>query len=131
MKYLSEFCDIHYEEKNNVVFVAWKKFCCGRDYREPLEFALAIIKSHKGCNYVADTRTGFENHIDDTKWVADAFIPTAVEYGCKYIFFIIDKNNSLREELGRQEADSKDKLQFKYFYSLDEIGEFLQKTAKI
>ena len=80
-----------------------------------------IIKNHSGCNYVADTRTGFENHPDDTKWVADVFIPTAVEYGCKIIYFIIDANNSLKEELEGQESDSSDKIEFKYIYRLDEI----------
>ena len=60
---------------------------------------LNIIKNHSDCNYVADTRTGFENHPVDTKWVADVFMPTAAEYGCKTIWFIIDKENSLKEEL--------------------------------
>lgn len=26
--YLSEYCDVKYEENYNVVFVKWKKFCC-------------------------------------------------------------------------------------------------------
>ena len=90
IKYLSEFCDVKYEEKHNVVFVEWKKFCCREDYRKPLEYALDIIKNHKGCNYVADTRNGFENIPEDTEWVAQCFMPKAKEYGCKIIYFIID-----------------------------------------
>ena len=84
--YKSEFCEVKYEENYNVVFVKWKKFCCKDDYRKPLEYALEIIKEHK-CNYVADTRTGFENIPEDTKWIADYFIPKAVGYGCQCIFF--------------------------------------------
>lgn len=118
--YKSEFCEVHYEENYNVVFVKWKKFCSHENYREPLMLALEIIKEHK-CDYVADTRTGFENHPDDTKWVADVFMPTAVEYGCKTIWFIIDKENSLKEELEGQESDSSDKIAFRYIYSLDEV----------
>ena len=119
--YLSECCDVRYEEEKNVVFVKWKEFCRFDDYRKPLEYALDIIKKHSDCNYVADTRTGFENHPDDTKWVADFFIPTAVEYGCNTIYFIIDKNNSIKEELEGQESDSSDKIEFKYIYSMNEI----------
>ena len=36
-------------------------------------------------------------------------------------YFIIDKNNSLKEELEGQEKDSSDKIKFKYIYSLEEI----------
>ena len=37
------------------------------------------------------------------------------------IYFIIDKNNSLKEELEGQESDSSDKIEFKYIYSMNEI----------
>ncbi len=80
-----------------------------------------IIKQHENCNYVADTRSGFENILEDTRWVAEYFMPTAAGYGCKYICFIIDKNNSLKEELEGQESDSSNKLEFRYIYSLEEV----------
>lgn len=121
--YLSEYCDVVYNEQFNVVFVTWKKFCCHDDYRKPLEYALEIIKQHS-CNYVADTRTGFENISEDTKWVADYFMPKAVEYGCDTIYFIIDENNSLKEELEGQQSNSDDIISFKYIYSLDEINKY-------
>ncbi len=117
----SEFCNVSYNEQYNVVFVEWKKFCCFNDYRKPLEYALSVIREHKGCNYVADTRNGFENIEDDTKWVADYFIPKAVEYGCKEIIFIIDKNNTLKDELEGQENKSNSIIKFRYIYELDEL----------
>ena len=43
--------------------------------------ALEVIKEHK-CNYVADTRNGFEDNPEDTKWVAE----------------LIKKRNELRKE---------------------------------
>ena len=118
--YLSEYCDVNYDENYNVVFVKWKKFCCKDDYRKPLEYALQVIHEHK-CNYVADTRTGFENISEDTKWVADYFMPKAVEYGCQCIYFIIDENNSLKEELEGQEKNSDSLIQFKYIYKMEDI----------
>lgn len=48
-------------------------------------------------------------------------MPKAVEHGCKCIYFIIDKNNSLKEELEGQALDSSDIIEFKYIYQLDEI----------
>ena len=118
--YLSEFCDVAYEEEKNVVFVKWKKFCCMEDYRKPLEYALEIIEKYK-CDYVADTRDGFENIPEDTAWVADYFMPKAASLGCKCIYFIIDEDNSLKEELEGQAADSQDVIAFKYIYDLSEV----------
>ena len=119
--YLSEYCDVNYNETYNIVFVKWKKFCCMEDYRKPLEFALDIIKQYK-CDYVADTRDGFENIPEDTKWVADYFMPKAAEYGCRCIYFIIDENNTLKDELEGQQKDSQSLMQFKYIYDICEVS---------
>ena len=119
--YLSEYCDVNYNETYNIVFVKWKKFCCIEDYRKPLKFALDIIKQYK-CDYVADTRDGFENIPEDTKWVADYFMPKAAEYGCRVIYFIIDENNTLKDELEGQQKDSQSLMQFKYIYDICEVS---------
>lgn len=118
--YYSEYCEVYYNEDKNVVFVKWKKYCEIDEYRKPLLKALDVIKDHK-CNYVADTRSGFIDNPLDTIWVKDYFMVKAKEYGCNVIYFIIDKNNSLKEELEGQENDSKSLLEFKYIYSIDEL----------
>jgi hypothetical protein len=120
--YLSDTCDVYYVAEKNVVLVHWKKYCELEKYRTPLETALQVIKEHRDCNYVADTRDGFEDNPLDTKWVAEYFMPRAKEYGCRIIYFIIDKDNSLKEELEGQEKDSSSLLEFRYIYDLDDIG---------
>lgn len=120
--YSSEYCDVEYAGKYNVVLVKWKKFCCNDDYRKPLEYALEIIKEYQ-CNYVADTRSGFENIPEDTRWVAEYFMSQAALYGCKCIYFIIDTDNSLKDELAGQEADSSEIMKFKYIYKLEDVLE--------
>ena len=119
--YLSEQADVFYIESKNVVLVHWKRYCELERYREPLLKALEVIKKNKGCEYVADTRDGFKDNPLDTKWVAEYFMPKAKEYGCSIICFIIDKDNSLKEELEGQEKDSASILKFRYIYGLDEI----------
>ncbi len=119
--YLSEYADVFYISSKNVVLVRWKKYCELERYREPLIKALEVIKEHEGCEYAADTRDGFEDNPLDTKWVAGYFMPKAKEYGCSTIYFIIDKENSLKEELEGQEKDSASILRFRYIYGIDEI----------
>ncbi|MBE6848681.1 MAG: hypothetical protein E7502_02100 [Ruminococcus sp.] len=118
--YRSDSCDVTYYEDRNIVFVKWKSFCSFKNYRKPLEYALGIIKKY-GCNYVADTRNGFENVPEDTKWVAEYFMPMAAAYGCQCIYFLIDENNALKDELEGQQADSSAIIDFKYIYSLEDI----------
>ena len=64
--YRSEFGDVDYLADLNVVFVKWKKFCCGDDYRNILLYAIEVMKNITGCHYVADTRDGFENEEAET-----------------------------------------------------------------
>ena len=119
--YLSNCCDVFYVADKNVVLVHWKEYCELEQYREPLMKALQVINAHRGCNYVADTRDGFEDNPLDTKWVAEYFMPKAKEYGCSIIYFIIDKDNSLKEELEGQEKDASSILEFRYIYGIDEV----------
>lgn len=118
--YETEFCRVNYDSEHNVVFVKWKKYCHHEDYRRPLEYALDIMREHR-CDYLADTRNGFEDHPDDTRWVAEYFFPEAVKAGCEHIWFIIDEGNSLKEELEGQESSAADGLEFRYIYSIDEV----------
>jgi len=48
-------------------------------------------------------------------------MPKAKEYGCSIICFIIDKDNSLKEEPEGQEKDSASILEFRYIYWIDEV----------
>jgi len=124
--YTSDFCDVHYDEDCNVVFVKWKKFCRAEDYRAPLRYAIDIMDNHDNCHYVADTRDGFENEPEDTQWIFEHFIPQAYSAGCRHIFFIIDQNNSLKEELEGQSVELSEYFTVTACYSMDEVVEVLQ-----
>lgn len=118
--YKSEYADVIYYKDKKVVLVIWNKYCELETYRKILINALEVIKEHK-CNYVADTRNGFVDNPLDTIWVKEYFMVKAKEYGATTIYFIIDKDNSLKEELEGQEKNSSDLLKFKYIYDIEEI----------
>jgi len=123
--YSSEFCDVNYLEDLNVVFVKWKKFCRQDDYRNPLLYAIDIMRNHDNCHYVADTRDGFENEEADTQWVFDVFLTQTSLTSCKAIFFIIDNDNSLKEELEGQSAELRKQFDVHYCFSLEEVSTLL------
>lgn len=123
--YNSKFCDVNYKEELNIVFVKWKKFCRQNDYRTPLLYALDIMRSHDDCHYVADTRDGFEDDPADTQWLFDVFLPQTALTSCKFIFFIIDKDNSLKEELEGQATELGKFFSVRYCFDMDEVKSIL------
>ena len=118
--YESKYADVFYLSDKNKVLVEWKSYCELDTYRTILTKALDVIKKYK-CDYIADTRNGFVDNPLDTLWVKDYFMVKAKEYGATTIYFVIDKNNSLKEELEGQESNSSNVIKFKYIYSVDEI----------
>lgn len=124
--YRSESCDVTWLEELNVAFVVWKKFCCHDNYRKPLMYALNILKNHNNCHYVADTRNGFENEPADTQWVFDYFIPQAALTTCGAVFFIIDNDNKLKDELDGQSAELKKQFDVHYCFGLDEVKAIIE-----
>ena len=123
--YQSEFCDVSYNEELNIVFVKWKRFCRDKDYRNPLLYAIEVMKNCVGCHFCADTRDGFENEQADTQWVFDVFLPRALETSCKKIFFIIDADNALKEELEGLSAELSKRFEVHYCFGLDDVQKIL------
>jgi hypothetical protein len=60
----SEFCNVRYIQKDNIVFLVWKKFCCYENYRTPTIFSLELLKKYSNCNFGIDARNGFEEEMD-------------------------------------------------------------------
>lgn len=88
------------------------------------------MSQHEDCHYIADTRSGFEDTEEDTKWVFDVFAKEAHKAGCGYTIFIIDAKNSLKEELEGQATEFKKYFVVKAFYSMDEAAAFLEDVRR-
>ncbi len=125
--YESEFCNVKYLEDMHAVLVTWKKFCSGDDYRKPLLFAIKTMTDHPGCSFIADTTDGFEDDPEDTQWLLDVFIPLARQTQCKRVFFIIDRDNSLKNELETQAGELKNYFEVEVCFDLEEVRESLKK----
>jgi hypothetical protein len=121
----SAYCDVDYLTDMNVVLVKWKKFCRQDEYRAPLRMALEIMQQHPGCQYIADTRDGFENDPLDTEWLLDTFLPQAAKTSCRMVFFIIASDNRLKDELEGQSIELGKLFAVHYCFDLDEVREIL------
>lgn len=108
----SEFSNVKYLEKDKVVLLTWKKFCCFDDYRKPTLFALELLKKYPGSDFVVDARNGFEDEKEDVEWGFSVLIPAMSETGCKNVVFIMNEVNENELEI---EMDLWTKEFMKYF----------------
>lgn len=95
----SEFCNVKYISKDNIVFLSWKKFCCYDDYRKPTIFALELLKKYPNSNFVVDARNGFEDEKEDVEWGVSVLLPSMSNTDCKNVVFIMNEVNKIEEEI--------------------------------
>jgi len=95
----SEFCDVRYVSKENIVFLTWKKSCSYDNYRKPTTFALELLKKYTNSNFVIDARNGFEDEKDDIEWGFTVLLPAMAKTSCKNIIFIMNEVNEIEEEI--------------------------------
>jgi hypothetical protein len=99
MEFNSEFCNVKYIEEDNLVFLAWKKFCCFDNYRKPTTFALELLKQYPNSNFVVDARNGFEDEKEDVEWGFTILLPAMSKTDCKNVIFIMSEVNEIEEEM--------------------------------
>lgn len=97
----SEFADVKYIEKDNIVLLTWKKRAVLDDYRNPTTFALSMLRDNKGSNFVIDARNGFEDDKRDVEWGFSFLLPEMSKTTCNYVVFIMNdyKHNDIEEEM--------------------------------
>lgn len=99
MEFDSEFCNVKYMEKDNIVFLTWKKFCSFEDYRKPTTFALELLRKHANSQFVFDSRNGFEDDKADVEWGFSFLLPEMSKTDCKCVSFILEEANEIQDEM--------------------------------
>lgn len=95
----SEFCNVKYIEKDNIVLLTWKKFASFENYRTPTLFAAELLAKHEGSSFVCDARNGFEDEKEDVEWGFSVLLPTMSKAGCKNVVFIMNEVNEIEDEM--------------------------------
>jgi|GEM_PF-879763 len=130
MCFKSKFCKVEYVEDLNAVHCQWREKCSFDDYREPLEYGLQLIHKHNAKVWITDTTHGFESEVEDTQWLLENFIPKSIESSCDTIYFIIDDNSPLQNEIGGQSKALSQHFNTKCIRNLEEI-KFIEATPII
>jgi quinol monooxygenase YgiN len=95
----SDYASVTYVEKDNVVLLVWKKEAHLDHYREPVSFALELLRNHPGSNFVGDARNGFEDDKRDVEWGFTYWLLEMAKTSCKFICFIMNEVNDIEDEM--------------------------------
>lgn len=95
----SEYCNVQYKEKDNIVLITWKKYCHLDDYRRPAMYASGLLKKHFGSNLIIDARNGFEDDKEDIECGFSVLLPSMSESDCKKVCFIMNEISGIEEEI--------------------------------
>lgn len=95
----SEFCNVKFVLKDNLVLLAWKKFASFDNYRQPTLFALELLKQFPKSGFVIDARNGFEDEKDDLEWGFTVLLPAMSNTECEKVAMIMDTVNEIEEEM--------------------------------
>lgn len=97
--YDNEHCLVYYRPELKAVYLEWKKFSSGDEYRKPCEFLLKLMNEHQCKNMVVNAVNGFEDEKEDVEWAFEYFIPSLAKTSCKVLIFIMGTGNSLDNEI--------------------------------
>ena len=121
--YDTEFCNVSYIEKDKIVLLSWKKFCCFDDYRRPTLFASEMLKQYAGSNLVIDARNGFEDEKEDIEWGFRVLLPDMAKSGCQKCIFILSQLPAIEEEIDLWTAEFQKYFQVSKVRSYNEAAE--------
>lgn len=125
----SEFSNVRYLEKEHIVFLKWKKFCCYDDYRNPTTFALNLLRENPGSNFVIDARNGFEDEQADVEWGFSFLLPEMAKTDCRYVVFIMNEVNEIEDEMDMWTREFMKYFVVKKVEDFPQAKEFLEEAA--
>ena len=102
LQYSSDFCEVSYLEDKGAVLCRWKQFCQGDEYQNPLLFGLKILNETRCQTWITDTKNGFENRADDTRWLLEEYLPKTIDSSCERIVFLMKRESPLKDEIAQQ-----------------------------
>lgn len=129
-KFDSEHCSVCYISEYNVVFLQWKKFSCGDDYRKPALFALSLLEKFKESNFIFDARNGFEDEKEDVEWGFNVFLPRMSKTTCKNVVYILNKVCDIEEEMSMWHKEFGKYFNVKKVFSFEEAISCLKQEIK-
>lgn len=116
----NEYCKVEYLKECNAVYLEWKKFSNGENYRKPTLYALELLKENKDSMFVINAQHGFEDDKEDVKWGFEVLLPSMGKTTCKSCIMIMNEVNDIEGEMDMWTAEFAKYFKVIHCISLDE-----------
>ncbi len=126
-RYDNEHCLVYYRPELTAVYLEWKKFSCGEEYRKPCEFLLNLMQKYQCINIIVNAVNGFEDTKEDVEWAFQYFIPSLAKTTCKTLVFIMGAGNSLDHEIDMFTKEFMKYFQVERCHSMEEAAALCHK----
>ncbi len=123
--YNSPNCVVYYRPELKAVYLKWKKFSCGDEYRKPCEYLLDLMKKYQCKNVFVNAINGFEDTKEDVAWAFEYFIPSLAKTSCKKLVFLMGEGNTLDHEIDMFTKEFMKYFQVERCHNLEEAASYL------
>ena len=79
---------IHWDESLQAVWMEWKSYCEGADFRSALDAGLTLIRQKRTSRWLADLRLLGPVRQDDQQWANNDWFPRAVAGGVRFMALV-------------------------------------------
>jgi len=125
--YRSEVADIDYNADVQCVQITWKGYASSKDFRNPLNAGLDILKENQAERWMANTKNLGVISPEDQDWTSNNWFPRAIEAGSKKMALIkpSDVFSQISIEDIMEEARKAEPLEDKFFEQMEEALSWL------
>lgn len=101
----NEFCVVKYLVDYNTVYLEWKKYACGIEYRRPTLYALELLQNNRNSNFIINAQNGFEDDEADVVWGFSELLPAMGRTTCTKCVMILNEVNDIEGEMDMWTAE--------------------------
>jgi hypothetical protein len=110
---------ISIDEYSQCLIQTWKGYARSEQFRKGIEASIELFQQQKLSKIVSNTKDFAVAQKEDTDWVASYATPILVEYGLKYMAFVMPVSSFAQVSVYNFKSQTDKMITIKYFVELD------------
>lgn len=122
----ASYLTIEYDQKLSCISQHWKGYVKSEQFRAGIEKSIEFFKHQRAICLISNTKELAVVSTEDTQWAASYATPLMIDYGLKYMAFIVPTNVFTQVSVNHFKNKTEDKMQLSYFTDLDKAKVWLE-----
>ena len=108
----------------------WKGFAKSEDFRAAIHASLEVFKKEKINKIISNTKSAALVNKEDTDWVAQVITPQMVQYGLRYMAFIVPNDVFTQLSVDNFKKEANSVVSIRYFDQLETATQWLSSVNR-